>query len=155
MGIQRNVSRERFVSNTASTFRPQHELLTIQIVSSYAAHVKRHDILCQRSSLQTRNIMSSHHNSLNSTATHLVRENVLDLPKFFIQCRSSCFRWRVCLLVVHLTVPVNHPTQPKTNYLNATRPQVKYNTQLLLECHSIDTDLTYKEMGTKVFMTMM
>ena len=65
----------------------------------YGALVERHDVLGE--------------------GARLVREDVLYLAEFFVQCGRSRFCWRVVGQIVHLPVPVDQFGEEQTNDLVA------------------------------------
>ena len=64
----------------------------------YGALVERHDVLGE--------------------GARLVREDVLYLAEFFVQCGRSRFCWRVVGQIVHLPVPVDQLGEEQANHLD-------------------------------------
>ena len=67
---------------------------------------------------QNSNIISSKNSMLSLTAFnngHLIREDVLNLSKFFIQSGGTGNSWYILRFIVHLDIPANDQGQAQTD----------------------------------------
>ena len=126
--------------------------LTIDRSASYAAHVKCHHILCQCSSLpKACHFTTLDINQLYSSAPCqrkcTVSVQVLHLMLLFLLllgCLSPCGTFLGPSLSSN-SIPDGLSQRYKTNYI----------TRLQDSSHCTDRDLTYSEIGTNVFITIM